>query len=97
MAAGLTYNKNSVDNASGSIARDMLSVFNRAHEFQNWLLATPDADLADLGYSPQDVANIKTAYTDAEQLYQIYIGAASLSTAKDFRIFMQRLWGLPVA
>jgi|SRR5262252_9216310 len=97
MSAGLTYNKNQVDNSAGSIARDMLSVFNRAHEFQLWLVSTPDADLTALGYSAQDIANIKTAYNDAEQLYQIYIGQGTLPNAKDFRTFMQRLWGLPVA
>lgn len=97
MAVGLTYNKNQVDQSAGSISRDLLNAFDRAHNFSNWLAATPDADLANLGYAPEDLANLRSAFGDAAQLYDIYTGAAALPTAKDFRAFMQRLWGLPVA
>jgi hypothetical protein len=39
-------------------------------------------------------ADLKTAFADLTQLGTIWTGQAALPTAKDFRTFVRRLWGV---
>jgi hypothetical protein len=61
---------------------------------QMYLVATANADLEALGYTPNEVAVLKTAYIDLEFLGQIWVGSATLPAPKDFRTFVRQLWGV---
>jgi hypothetical protein len=94
MSVGLTVTKQEIDNRSGDLARAFQDHFIDVNTLQSFLLRTPNADLEAMGYTADEVAALKTAYTDLAQLSQIWVGAAALPAAKDFRQFVQRLWGV---
>jgi len=94
MSVGLPVTKSEIDSRSGDIARAFQDQFGDVATMQGFLAATPNADLELLGYTADEVASLKTAFTDLTQLGQIWIGAAPLPAAKDFRQFVKRLWGV---
>jgi hypothetical protein len=47
-----------------------------------------------LGFTADEVATLKTAFTDLSQLGRIWAGAEALAAPKDFRTFVRRLWGV---
>jgi len=94
MSVGLPATKGEIDSRAGDIARNFQSLFGDVVTMQQYLVATPNADLETLGYTPDEVATLKTAFADLKQLGEIWTGAQPLPTAKDFRIFVSRLWGV---
>jgi len=94
MSVGLPVTKSEIDTRAGDIARAFQDHFGDVVTMQSFLAATPNADLELLGYTADEVASLKTAFTDLTQLGQIWIGAAALPAAKDFRQFVKRLWGV---
>lgn len=65
--------------------------------FKAFLDATPDATLeaAPYNFSSTDVANLKSAFTDAATLASIYRGeSAQGATAYDFSTFLKLLRGV---
>lgn len=96
MAAGIQPTKQQVDEMAGTTVRGIKMAFDRARDFKAWLDGQADADLTALGYSAADIANLRSSYVDIAQLIDIFNGAASLGTPKDFRAFAKRLWGLGV-
>lgn len=94
MAVGIQPDKAAVDNTAGSLARDLNNQFLRVQAFKAWLDGKPDAELiATYGYTSGEVATLKSAYADLDQLRTIYQGSANLATAKNFRTFADDLWG----
>lgn len=94
MSVGLPVTKNEVDSRAGDIARAFQQQFENVATMQGFLSAKTEADLVALGYSADEVASLKTAYTDLAQLGRIWAGAEPLAAAKDFRVFVSRLWGV---
>jgi len=94
MSVGLAVTKQEVDARSGDLARAFQRAFNDVLTLKGYLDATVDADLEALGYTPGEVAVLKTAVTDLGQLATIWTGSASLATPKDFRTFVRQLWGV---
>jgi hypothetical protein len=94
MSVGLPVTKEEIDTRSGDIARVFQRAFGDVVTMQEYLLATTEADLVTLGYTPDEVASLKTAFNDLAQLGTIWIGTADLPAAKDFRVFVRRLWGV---
>lgn len=94
MSVGLPVTKQEIDNRSGDLARAFQDHFIDVQTLQSFLVRTPDADLTAMGYTADEVASLKTAYADLAQLSQIWIGAIALAAPKDFRTFVQRLWGV---
>jgi hypothetical protein len=94
MAVGLPTNKLDIDSKAGSIAVRLRDVFQEIQYTQAWLAGTTDAELTALGYTTAEVAVLKSAMSDLDQLRTIFIGNATLATAKDFRQFAKRLTGL---
>ena len=94
MSVGLPVTKSEIDTRAGDIARAFQDHFGDVVTMQAFLAATANADLEALGYTPEDVATLKTAFTDLMQLAEIWTGAAALATPKDFRVFVSRLWGV---
>jgi hypothetical protein len=96
MAVGLTTTKAQVDDMAGTTARAIKLACERTLEFKQWLDAQDDPTLAALGYSVGDIANLRSAYGDLAQFAALFDGVETLATAKDFRVFAQRVWGLGV-
>lgn len=94
MSVGLPVTKSEIDNRSGDLARVFQRAFGDVVTLQEYLLATTEAELIELGYTSDEVASLKTALTDLQQLGTIWIGQADLPAAKDFRVFVRRLWGV---
>lgn len=98
MPAGLTVTKAALDQAMGEIAQNVNIAMENVRQMQEWLGQQVDADLeANYGYSAADVANMKSAFADLDQLRRIYEGGQALPAAKDFRSFAKLLWGLGFA
>lgn len=94
MSVGLPATKSELDTRAGDLARTFQRAFGDVATLKGYLDATPNADLETLGYSPQEVATLKTAVTDLGQLTTIWVGAEALPAAKDFRTFVRQLWGV---
>jgi len=94
MSVGLVITKSEIDTRAGDIARQFQNTFGDVVTMQQFLTATVNADLEALGYTPDDVATLKTAFADLMQLGEIWTGAQPLPAAKDFRVFVSRLWGV---
>jgi hypothetical protein len=94
MSVGLPTTKTEIDTRAGDIARSFQRAFDDVVTLKGFLDATVDADLVALGYTTDEVATLKTAWADLTQLGTIWAGAAALPAAKDFRVFVRRLWGV---
>lgn len=94
MAVGFPISKTEIDQRSGDIARRFQDVFGEVGILQAFLTGKTEEDLVALGYTPDDVATLKTAFNDLAQLAAIWTGSQALATAKDFRVFVSRLWGV---
>jgi hypothetical protein len=94
MSVGLTVTKGELDSRAGDIARGFQRAFDDVATLKGFLDATVDADLIALGYTSDEVATLKTAWADLSQLGTIWAGAATLPSAKDFRTFVRRIWGV---
>ena len=94
MSVGFALTKAELDTRSGSVAQSFQRAFNDVLTIKGLLDRTANADLVALGYTDQEVATLKTAYTDLYQLATIWTGDANLATAKDFRTFVSQLWGV---
>ena len=94
MSVGLPVTKDEIDARAGDISRQFQRLFGDVVTLQQYLLSTPTATLVELGYTDQDVATLKTAFSDLTELGNIWIGQAALAAPKDFRIFVKQLWGV---
>ena len=94
MAIGMQQTKGQIDSTAGLFVQ-LQNVFDQIERVQTFLLATPDATLqaAPYGYTAGEVAQLKSAFTDAVQLIGIYKGTQILAVAKDFRTFSKLLVG----
>ena len=96
MSVGFTTTKGTLDTQSGSLAQQIGLWARSAANLQTYLLATPDSDLELLGYTPDDVALLKSGAADMAKLAQIYAGQAEQTPAYDFRTFTARIAGLQI-
>lgn len=94
MTVGIQQNKATLDGAC-SLFVTLENIAVQIDRIQAFLLATTNADLQTGAYvySAQEVADLKSAFTDAAQLMAIYRGQQNLAVAKDFRTFSKRLIG----
>lgn len=94
MAVGMTVSKAEIDARAGDTARGFQKLFGDVLTLKSYLDATDEATLEGLGYTPEDVAILKTAWADLYTLAQVWTGSAALATPKDFRQFVSQLWGV---
>lgn len=94
MSVGFTTTKSSLDQQSGLLAQQIIQWADTAINLQRYLAAAPDADLEALGYSPEDVALLKSASNDMNKLAEVFRGEAEQTPAYDFRTFTARIAGL---
>jgi hypothetical protein len=94
MSVGYQVSKSELDQNSGTLARQINGWAESAVSLQSYLAGAPDADLEALGYTPEEVALLKSAVTDMNKLAQVFLGATEQTPAYDFRTFINRLGGL---
>lgn len=92
MAVFPNIDKGRVLSAATSIAHNLGAALEQAGDFQTFLLATADADLVALGFSSSEVSTMKSAFTDMEQLHQVFLGNATRTPAYDYRTFVKLIW-----
>lgn len=90
--AGTLPSAADVNNLVGAICRDVDMLFDRVAIMQGWLVGV-DLTAAPYSMTTADNALIKSAFTDLFQLRQIYMGNATLASAKDFTAFAKQLHG----
>lgn len=95
MPIGLTsdVSKGTVDFQLGTISKNLNLAMEAIDNFKFFIDTTVDADLQALGYTVDEITLLRTCAADMEELKNIYAGAATLATAKDFRAFIRRVWG----
>ena len=96
MSIGILTTKGEIDSRIGTLARDYQGVFRDLAVLKAYFDATPDPTLIALGYTAGEVAVMKSAIVDLNQLHDIQRGAATLAVAKDFQPFIRQLWGVGV-
>ena len=94
MSVGLSVTKSEIDARAGDIARRFQQNFEDVATMQGYLAGALEADLVALGYTPEDVALLKTAFADLAQLGRIWTGTEALAAPKDFRAFVKLIWGV---
>ena len=96
MSVGYAVDKGQVDSISGQVSRQIEAWAPDALKFKSWLDATPDETLTlpPFGYTTDEVALLKSAFTDLALLAEIYRGNEILPEARDLGTFSRRLAGL---
>lgn len=94
MSVGFPKNPAAVDAIVGELAVSINRNFRRAAELKIELDSFTDNQLTTAGYTSAEVAILRTLATDLAQLNNIYTGAATLATAKDFRTSLRPVWGV---
>lgn len=94
MAIGYSKDKASIDGVLGDVAQSLNRTFRRAIQLGTELSAYSDTQLTGAGYSAGEVTTLRNFVTDMTQLNNIYTGAATLGSAKDFRTNVRPLWGV---
>src|SRR5262245_12844863 len=95
MAAGLNANltKATIDATLGDATQALNIAFLNVGNAAAFLAPAQDADLVALGYTPEDVAVLRSAMADLDRLRTVYEGLAEATPAYDFRTFAQRGFG----
>jgi len=93
MSVGLQVTKGDADAHAGSIAQALDKAMTDVLDFNDWLTSHTDTDLEALGYTPEDIALLRSAYVDAKLLADIFYGREPLAAPKDFTAFLKRIWG----
>ena len=94
MSVGFTISKGEIDTRMGDLSRSFQKLFRDEVVLKDFFDATVDADLQALGYSVNEVAILKSAIADLDQLRRIADGAEALAETKDFTQFLRLLWGV---
>lgn len=95
MAVGIVVTKEDLNRQSGQIARSLGLVMEQIEQFQRYLAATPGEELEapPIGFTPEDVSVLKSAFGDLDHLRQVYLGQATQAEPLDFRRFAGQLVG----
>lgn len=94
MSVGYPKNKESIDGIVGELSQAINRNFRRAVQLKTELDAYTDGQLTTAGYTAGEVTVLRTLVSDLQQLNNIYSGAATLGSAKDFRTSLRPLWGV---
>jgi hypothetical protein len=94
MTVGYPKNKESIDGIVGELSQSFNRNFRRAVQLKTELDAYTDLQLTNAGYTAGEVTVLRTLVTDLTQLNNLYTGAATLGSVKDFRASLRPLWGV---
>jgi len=94
MAVGATITQSQINADAAQLSRGIEVWCQGVAVVQTYLVATPDTDLEALGFLPNDVALLKSAFGDLQKLANIYAGKDTVSPAYDFGTFSRQMSGL---
>lgn len=95
MSVGLPVTKQEIDSRSGDMARSFQRLAGDATTLKGYLDGATEEVLIELGYTSNEIAVLKTAISDLQQLLvTIGYGAEGLAAPKDFTVFLRQLWGV---
>lgn len=94
MSVGYAVNKNEVDASAGNMSRQIEGWTDQVLSMKQYLDATTDEKLEELGYQPEDIAVLKSAYNDLALLANAFRGDAEITPARDLGVFSRRMAGL---
>jgi hypothetical protein len=91
--AGIPFNKESINHDLGSVTRQVYASLDNVRKLKIALDGAPNQTLLDIGFTQNDIDTIRSAFTDLDNLRQIFEGGRNQMTAYDFRTFARRLIG----
>lgn len=94
MTIGIQFDKPTVNQGMGGTALRLRTAFREAEEWRHFCLITPDAMLTGLGFSPAEVAAIKSAWADADTIVQAATGAGTIAVASNLMANLDQLAGV---
>lgn len=92
--AGLNVNRNVINGRAGNLVLQLRQLFADARRMKAWFDATPDDDLIEMGFSSEEVAMLKSAFTDLDKLAKVATAEDTQSLANDFFFWANRLTGI---
>jgi hypothetical protein len=94
MAIGRTITREELNNVAGAIGTSLWAVMDNIAKARAVIDNYTEAQLqSNFGFSAQDAADLKAAYSDMSQLVDIFRGSANLAVAKNFRTTTRQLLG----
>jgi hypothetical protein len=95
MAAGRQVDRPEINSRAGGITATLYIAMREIKVLQGYLAATPDATLVAMGFTSQDVADLKSAFVDMDELRKAWDGVANskLTGTYAFQTFPSRLIG----
>jgi hypothetical protein len=94
MSVGFSVDKATLDQRAGSLAWQIRETLRQCSGLKEWLDGKTDQDLVLLGYSPDEAAVIKSAFTDLDKLARIANGLVNQDEPNDFLFWADRLTGV---
>lgn len=94
MAAGFQVTKDALNQRLGSVVVAGESWFEDVERVAAWLAATPDATLTALGFTTDDVAQVKSAFADLDNLRLTAYGQRAQTPASNFFFWASKLRGI---
>jgi hypothetical protein len=85
--------KNTLDSQIAGFLIQTNTALSNVATLKAFLDSQSDANLIAIGYSQGEVNTLRSAYTDAMALHDVWIGAAALTPARDLRTFAKLVWG----
>jgi hypothetical protein len=94
MAIGRTITREELNNVAGAIGTSLWAVMDNIGKAKAVIDDYTEAQLQSaFGFTSQDATDLKAAYADMGQLYDIFRGNAALASAKNFRPGTRKLLG----
>lgn len=97
MSVGLAVTKDQVDVICGGIAKELHRQLNRGQDLFQAMQDVTDAQLGTMGYTAQEITDLRAALSDMNDLGKIYKGNIALAAAKDFRLSFKKIYGIPTS
>jgi hypothetical protein len=91
MSVGIALTKAGIDSRAGNLTWALMDTLDKIHGYHGRLAAIPDATLTGLGYTTNEVATLKSAFTDLDKVWQVFYGQAAQASAYDFTTFAGQL------
>jgi len=92
--AGYPTDMTAINNRAGQVAKAMRDVLTDVQHMKAFFDTKTDAELEALGYTAQEVAVLKSAYTQLDQLRLVATGQAEQVGANNFLYFSNQLLGV---
>jgi hypothetical protein len=96
MSVGFAVDKGVIDGRAGNIVMQLREYFDQVSLLKVWLDATPDTTLqaAPFSYTAPEVATLKSAITDLDNLRKVANGQQAQAQANNFFFWANKLTGI---